>query len=342
VSAYARILVHWFSGTGNALTSGRWIAENGRADGVPVELLPMQGVDTPRIPEIEGRTLHCFCFPTHGFAPPWLVLGYLWRLPRQPRADAFFLNTRAGVRLPFFFLPGASGIALWWPILLFALRGYRIAGSLPVDLPHNWVSFFPPNPRWGISRLAARSRRIVDACSSRLLAGRRYHRWSVWLTLPMDVALAPVSLVYLFLGRFGLAKTLFASRSCTACGLCIDHCPVGAVALVDGRPFWKVTCESCLRCMNLCPRRSVQSWVTRMMLLTWPLLVAGQALWPLHWSLWLALLTPAYLPIYRLLHVAWGNRFVNTAFTATSLTRYWGRYLAPGIGAKDFEGPAPR
>jgi Pyruvate/2-oxoacid:ferredoxin oxidoreductase delta subunit len=158
----------------------------------------------------------------------------------------------------------------------------------------------------------------------------------------MDVALAPVSLVYLFLGRFGLAKTLFASRSCTACGLCIDHCPVGAVALVDGRPFWKVTCESCLRCMNLCPRRSVQSWVTRMMLLTWPLLVAGQALWPLHWSLWLALLTPAYLPIYRLLHVAWGNRFVNTAFTATSLTRYWGRYLAPGIGAKDFEGPAPR
>ncbi len=341
MAAYSRLLIHWFSGTGNALTAARWIAERGRGAGLHVELRPMQGVDRPAIPEAPGRTLHCFCYPTHGFAPPWLVLGYLWRFPRQARADAFFLNTRAGVRLPCFFLPGASGIALWWPILLFALRGFGIAGSLPVDLPHNWVSFFPPNPRWGIDRLVARSRRIVEACADRLVDGRGGHRWSVWLTLPMDAALVPVSVVYLLVGRFGLAKTLFASRTCDACGLCVDHCPVGAIALVGGRPYWKLTCESCMRCMSFCPHRSVQSWVTRMALLTWPLLVAGQWLWPVHWSVWLVLLTPVYFPIYRLLHVAWGNRIVNALFTATSLTRYWGRYRAPGIAAVDLDGPPP-
>jgi Pyruvate/2-oxoacid:ferredoxin oxidoreductase delta subunit len=334
---YARVLVHWFSGTGNALTVARWIAEDAREAGLPVALLPMQGVDRPRLAPADGRTLHCFCFPTHGFAPPWLVLRYLWRFPDAKGSDAFFLNTRAGVRLPFLFVPGLSGLALWWPILLFALRGVRIAGSLPADMPHNWVSFFPPNPRWGIERLVPRTRRILRRATSRLFAGRRYHRWSVWLTLPLDALIAPGSVLYVAVGRFGLAKTLFASRACTACGLCVVHCPVGAIAMIDGRPFWKVTCESCMRCMSFCPRRSVQSWVTRMLLLTWGLLAVGQWIWPLPTSLWLLLITPAYVPVYRLLHVAWGSRFVNAAFTWTSLTRWWSRYAAPGIAVKDLD-----
>ncbi len=335
-TAYSRVVLAWFSGTGNSLTAARWMAAVAQSSGAAVEWVSMERGELPSPGTGAGRTLACFLFPTHGFAAPWLVLKYLWRFPKLERADAFFANTRGGVRLPFLFTPGVSGMALWWPILLFALRGFGIAGSLPIDLPHSWVSFFPPNPRWGIERLVARSKRIVVETMAKLLEGRAGHRWSVWLTLPLDLALLPVTALYLLVGRFGLAKTLFTSLACSDCGLCIDHCPVHAIARVDGRPFWKLTCESCMRCMNLCPKRSIQSWVTRMMLLTWPLLLLGNWLWPLPTGIWLVLLTPAMFLAYRLLHFAWGSRAVNAAFTYTSLTRYWKRYLAPGIKAGDF------
>lgn len=335
MSKYSRIVVAWFSGTGNSLTVARWIARTANEAGLEVEWLSMERGEIPRSESNPGRALLCFCFPTHGFCAPWLVLRYLWRFPRMPNADVFFANTRAGVRLPCLFVPGVSGIALWWPVVLFALRGFGIAGSLPVDLPHSWISFFPPNPRWGVQRLVARSERIVERAASRLLQGRRSHRWSVWLTLPLDLALLPITLLYLLVGRFGLAKTLFTSLDCTDCGLCIESCPVQAIARVDGRPYWKLTCESCMRCMNLCPRRSIQSWVTRMALLFWPLLWLGTRLWPVGAKIWLLLLTPVLFLAYRLLHRAWGHRAINAAFTYTSLTRLWKRYLAPGVKARD-------
>lgn len=338
MAPYERVFIAWFSGTGNSFTVARWLAQSASEAGIAAEVLSMERGEVPRCDERSGRTLLCFCFPTHGFCAPWLVLKYLWRFPRLLQADAFFANTRAGVRLPFISIPGISGVALWWPVVLFALRGFRIAGSLPVDLPHSWISFFPPNARWGIERLVARSRRIATSAAARLLRGEGGHRWSVWLTLPMDLALLPVTALYLLVGRFGLAKTLFASFDCNDCGLCIQSCPVQAIARVDGRPFWKITCESCMRCMNLCPRRSIQSWVTRMMLVIWPLLALGTWIWPIDPGIWLLLLTPMLFGIYRLLHRAWSLKAVNAVFTYTSLTRYWKRYLAPGIKAKDLTG----
>lgn len=339
---YERIVLPWFSGTGNAFTVARWIAAGAEASGVHVELLSMERGERPSKAKGEGRTLFCFCYPTHGFAAPWLVLRYLWRFPRLPRADAFFVNTRGGVRLPFLFTPGVSGVALWVPVLLFALRGFRVAGSLPVDMPHNWTSFFPPNPRRGVEKLVARSRRIVATTTTRLLRRTAGHRWSVWLTLPLDLALLPVAILYLAAGRFGLARTLFASIDCNDCGLCIESCPVGAIAKVDGRPYWKLTCESCLRCMNACPRRAIQSWVTRMALFLWPLLLLGSRLWPIGFGPWLVILTPVVLLAYRVLHRAWGIRVVNAAFTFTSLTRAWKRYFAPGVRARDLGGLGAR
>ncbi|MBI2522009.1 MAG: 4Fe-4S binding protein [Bdellovibrio sp.] len=334
--AYSRICIYWFSGTGNALTVARWMAEYCEAAGYPTELIPMVQDGAISLPSCASKTLIIFTFPTHGFCAPWLVLRYLWRFPAMANASVFFSNTRGAVRVPFFFMPGLSGLALWWPVLLFWMRGYTIAGTLPVDMPHSWISFFPPNPVFGIDRLMARARNIVVGTISCLLQGERCHRWSVWLTLPLDIAIASIIPFYLMIGRFGLAKTLYTSPDCNNCGLCYKHCPVQAIQLRDGRPYWGFNCENCMRCMNICPKRSIQSWVTRMGLLTYLLMIGGMALWHLPVSLWLLILTPAIFPIYRMLHWALGNRLLNWCLTCTSLTRLWHRYLAPGVRAKDF------
>jgi Pyruvate/2-oxoacid:ferredoxin oxidoreductase delta subunit len=342
VEPYRRLVLYYFSGTGNALTAARWIEGHARERGLDTRVVNVEGLTAPVEPMLAGKTLVGFCYPTHGFAPPWLMLKFFFRFPTLRGADLFFLNTRGGFRVGAFHRgPGLSGIAMWLPIVLFLLQGYRVVGSLPLDMPHSWISFFWPNSHQGVQIITDRCRRLVRGFSERVLEGRRYFRWSVWLTLPLDLAMVPVTVLYVFLGRFALAKTLFASHTCSTCRLCEQHCPVGAIEIKGGRPYWKLTCESCMRCMNLCPKKSIQSWVTRIALLFYGLMALAMAFVPLDPSLWMLILTVLFIPLYRLFHEAWRVKAVNVAFTYTSLTRAWGRYLAPGVKAIDFARAVP-
>jgi ferredoxin len=46
---------------------------------------------------------------------------------------------------------------------------------------------------------------------------------------------------------------------CTGCGACVEICPVGAIALLDGEALVdQETCTGCLACVDVCPEGAVQ------------------------------------------------------------------------------------
>jgi Pyruvate/2-oxoacid:ferredoxin oxidoreductase delta subunit len=46
---------------------------------------------------------------------------------------------------------------------------------------------------------------------------------------------------------------------CTACGTCIDHCPVSALTMMDGIPVVDPeTCIACFCCQEMCPEKAIQ------------------------------------------------------------------------------------
>lgn len=107
------------------------------------------------------------------------------------------------------------------------------------------------------STIYSRCNKIVNNFTNQILNGKR--KYKALISLPIDIALLPISLLYYFIGRFFLAKTLIATDACNNCEKCIIQCPVEAVKMISDRPFWRYNCESCMRCVNACPKRAIET-----------------------------------------------------------------------------------
>lgn len=351
---YSSLWINYFSGTGNALTACRWIAENARDMGMDAHIQAIDRFDRHAIAKTPEGAILGFAYPTHGFALPWYMLKFILFFPRGCN-PVFLLNTRAGMKIGGWNTPGLSGLALLLPMLILLIKGYRITGLMSLDMPSNWISLHPGLFPSAVEFIVQKSHDRIHRFSEKILNGRRVVPWYVPVFLPLDLAVSPVSILYLCLGRFFLAKTFFASKKCNGCKLCAEYCPVGAIRIIDDRPYWTFYCESCMRCMNTCPQQAIEtshSMAALMIALTTSLPVAfyltafmnkasltlgNFATYiterALTWLLTLAVIYILYVVMFAMLRNSWISYF----FIYTSLTHYWARYKAPGIGFKDFK-----
>lgn len=350
---YENLIIYYLSGTGNALNASRWLIEAASEKGAKTFLFPLDRKKKIEIPEVSGKTLIGFCYPTHGFAPPWSMIKFFFRFPGQKNCDFFLLNTRGGLKFSKLYFPGLSGIAQILPLLVLLIKGFRLAGLMPMDLPSNWISLHPGLTQKATCEIAERRKRKFKKFSENLLEKGRSFSYKVFLYLPLDLLAIPISLMYVFVGRFIIAKSFMATSDCGDCRLCVDNCPVGAVIIKDNRPYWSFKCESCMRCICTCPTKSIQTahsfWITTSYFIS-----------AIPVSIWFAnllnenniILFPFFqnslnrivsactsLSLFYLAYMVFflsiRYKYINKFFEYTSLTRYWKRYISPGIKVKD-------
>jgi hypothetical protein len=136
------LIIYYFTGTGNALAVSNWIAEVSEMRNIPVEIVKITPSLTVKTNSFSKNTIIGFCYPTHGFNAPPVVIDFILRFPKSQNR-VFLLNTRAGMKLSKLFTPGLSGLAQLFPALILLLKGYQIIGLQPMDLPSNWISVHP-------------------------------------------------------------------------------------------------------------------------------------------------------------------------------------------------------
>jgi ferredoxin len=353
-----RVLVYVTSGTGNSLRVARRVAaklcgeqEARNARVVQIEeARPIDALD-PSSGQILGLVA-----PTHAFTTPWHMLRFACSLPRGRGNRAFVVITRAGLKLGRLFLPGVGGSNMYLLAFVLWLKGYDVRGVMGVDMPSNWYSLHPIQGVASQQAITKRAEAAVDRFAARMREGRRF-----WFSpgnvveALLAVALAPLSALFLFWGRFLLAKLFFTNSKCNGCGICAESCPVGAIKMWGKerpRPYWRFTCESCMRCGALCPTKAIEaghSWAVVVYLLaslpaSLYALVKLRAAPPLSGILEIGvvrplIVVPAVLVTVFLSYLAFFalNRLgpVNWLFSKTTLTHYWGRYREQQTSRRD-------
>lgn len=348
-SEYKNLIIYYFSGTGNARNAANWILEIAQNNGISSQLVNIDRLGSIEDLSYSQKTLVGFCFPTHGFNMPPIMLKFIMRFPHVQKLDAFILNTRAGMKMSTLFIPGLSGAAQLLPAAMLRYKGFSIVGMQPLDLPSNWIFLHPGLKQKVIDSIYSRCHKIVNKFALKVLSGKK--SFKALISVPIDILLLPIAIGYYFVGRFFLAKTLIATNDCNACEKCVDQCPVEAIKMIHNKPFWKYSCESCMRCVNACPQRAIettQTFSTILLLLSslvvTPLLIGGLELlgiWELFtrnafsektWSIINAVIFLLFVFIsYRILHFLMKYKIINDLITYTSFSSYkfWRRYKAP-------------
>jgi Pyruvate/2-oxoacid:ferredoxin oxidoreductase delta subunit len=334
---YSKLIIYYFSGTGNSANVARWMANAAEKKGMIATLINIAESNRLHIPVPPADTLVAFCSPVHGFNYPPVMQAFIRRFPKGNNS-VLLLNTRAGMLIGKFITPGLSGITFYLAALILWLKGYRIKAMFPVDLPSNWISVHPGLNERTVKYMHERNRERVTKFTNKTLEGGKDFR-SV-REIIQDVLISPISLGYYFAGRFFIAKTYYTNTACNNCNLCVKQCPVNAIKIVDNRPFWTFHCESCMHCMSYCPHKAIETahgpiigFAILFSLVIWSAfeLRFGKTLHldnPILNLIIQSVLMLGLLAIwYRILHFFLRFKWFNKLITFTSLTfyKFWGR-----------------
>lgn len=348
----------YWSGTGNSYRVAQWMGAIAEQRGVETDTLSFAEARAKKGFAAPKQSFVNLVFPTHGFTAPWHVMKFAWNMPHGNSTRVYCVATRAGLKFGSVFIPGISGSATFVIALMLLLKGYKVYGTMSVDMPSNWYSLHPIQSRKSHEAIIKRAERRVAGFMDKALSQSK-----VWVTgnnlyeLILGLALSLVSVGYLLFGKFFLAKLFFANTSCDGCGLCQKHCTVGAISMrgKDRRPFWKYNCESCMKCAALCPHNAIEaghSWgvilyfVTTLPIFAYLLSLLGADSFAKAFDGYLLgnflnilYFYPAIFVSYYAFSLLIRIPFVNHLFTNTTLTHlpFWGRYREPGTKLRDLD-----
>jgi Pyruvate/2-oxoacid:ferredoxin oxidoreductase delta subunit len=339
MEVYRKLLIYYFSGTGNSRNVALWLSRVAEEKGIESRLVNIALVDRKNIAIPDPDALIAFISPIHGFNYPPIMLHFIIRFPKGNN-KVLLMNTRAGMLIGKFITPGLTGIAFNLSAIILWLKGFSIKAMFPVDLPSNWVSFHPGLNERTVKYLHVKNKERVTAFAERIFSGKSDYR-GLYAIIP-DTLVAPISIAYYLFGRFLLAKTFYASSDCDKCNICINSCPVHAIINVDKRPFWTFRCESCMRCMGNCPRKAIEAghgfvavfvWVFSsvfvvLLLELFNKYIGSETGNGTIFSIVKTLLLFILIALcYRITHYLMRFRFFERIMVYTSLTKYrfWGR-----------------
>ncbi len=232
------IRVAYFSGTGGTKRIAEAFRQEAESRGIAADLYNLDAIyrqEPEALPDIEADLL-LLLFVVHAFEAPAPVFDWIRCLPRG--------NARTAVI-------SVSGGGEIWPntgcrnhcCAALEDRGYEVVYEYMMCMPCNWV--IPANDHvsmWMLKAIPKKVRGVLDGLTEGKIR-RTHHR------------LGFVRNALTRWERNGVKefpKSVNVTESCTGCGWCARHCPVGNISMEEGKPRYLDQCIMCFRCVYGC------------------------------------------------------------------------------------------
>lgn len=355
MTSFKTSLLYFLSGTGNTFRVACWIKDYFENNKIETQLKSIDEANFIQDFDDTDRRLLAVLFPTHGFMPPWSMIKFLFRMPRQWKQPIMIVATRGALRIGRVKIPGAAGFAHFFAALVLLFKGYRIRGFFSLDMPANMNNFHPRLTPNAIDRISKRTRQKIDFFLKKILSGKRviftlnnlYE--GIW-TIGLFWWIPIFPIIYLIYGKTSMAKMMFANNRCITCGSCTTICSNNGIEMKSffgkKRPFWTYHCENCMRCMGYCKQNAIEaghSWIVLQYfiltipviarLLSWLAVSTGLSIEIKNYLLWYLADALYFLPAlflsYWLFWMLIRIPVINSIFSVSTLTHYFKRYHEP-------------
>lgn len=361
MKSYKTSVLYFLSGTGNTFRVACWIKDYFDKNKIETRIKSIDEANFQEDFHGSDRRVTAVLFPTHGFMPPWSMIKFLFRMPRQRNVPAIIVATRGAIRIGRFRLPGAAGFAHFFAALVLLFKGYDIRGFFSLDMPANMNNLHPGLTLNAVERISERARKRIRFFLIKLISGKRIfftlnNLYEVIWTIALFWWIPIFPILYLIYGKTTMAKIMFANNNCISCGSCTTFCSHHGIEMKSffgkKRPFWTYHCENCMRCMGYCKQNAIEaghSWaVLQYFFLTIPVMAKLFSWLTIRTGLsleiknyWLRALTdilyflPALFLSYWLFWMLIRIPVVNSIFSLSTLTHYFKRYHEPQTRLKD-------
>jgi ferredoxin/flavodoxin len=233
-------MIFYFTATGNSLYAGEKIAE---ATGDRLVSIGKALRDEVYKYDMTGDGYLGFVVPTFANTLPGAVGLFLERLTLTGYGNQYVYGVFTCGESD-----GYESAALY---TMLKAKGISFAGSFELVMPDNFIVWSDVPPPAELDIMLGDADRRLDGIAASIKAKQPGKRdTDVMGDLAMKLAELSTSKG---------SSALHADDRCTACGLCMEICPMRCINKDDsGRPLWEGACTMCLACLHRCPASAVQ------------------------------------------------------------------------------------
>ena len=244
MKSFETSLLYVLSGTGNTYRVACWIRDYFKKNEIETRLKLIEDADFQSDFRNSDRQLTAVLFPTHGFMPPWSMIKFLFRMPRQKKVPVMNVATRGAIWIGPIKIPGAAGFSNFFAAIILLFKGYDIRGFFSLDMPANMNNLHPSLDPYSVKRISEKAKSRIDLYLAPIMSGKRviftlnnlYE--GIWtILLFWFIPIFPI--LYLIYGKTTMAKIMFANNRCVSCGRCARFCPNHAIEMKNF--FWENT-----------------------------------------------------------------------------------------------------
>ncbi|MFZ5967716.1 MAG: EFR1 family ferrodoxin [Bacillota bacterium] len=249
-----KILILYFSGTGNTAYVAQYIKENLTSEGHELTVSPLEMFKKENIVQYD---MLVFGFPVYACDVPIFIQKYLEDIPVTTAKAVSIFCTKA------FF----TGDALRHGLQIFESRGYIPIAYADISMPgSDGLAFMEKNSSSAQKAINRDFSKLIEVDAmieqmkeaAKVLEEHGVKEYGVGLSTNPFISLFGGLLNRIYpVFEEKLKRKFWADENCIKCGKCEKICPANNIQVKEEVCFGS-NCYLCMRCIHQCPKEAIQ------------------------------------------------------------------------------------